>query len=94
MLFREKKNSKFISFCIESLLAEVFFLLLGNDIIELIPGNKKLFFSPFIDMHRDFRGIVPRNTSSKSLELFDLIVTNHDLVRSRVQWCTLAWMVL
>ena len=36
-------------------------------------------------MHRGFRGIVPLNSSSKSLELFDLIVTNHDLVRSRVQ---------
>ena len=72
----------------------MFFLLLTNDIIELIPGDNENYFSPFIDMHRDFRGIVPLNSSSKSLELFDLIVTNHDLVKSRVQWCTLAWMVL
>ena len=45
MLFREKKIRKFISFCIESLLAEVFFLLLGDDIIELYPGDNENYFS-------------------------------------------------
>ena len=37
--------SKFISFCIKSLLAEVFFLLLSNDVIELIPGDNENYFS-------------------------------------------------
>ena len=31
-------------------------------------------------MHRDFRGVVALNSSSRSLKLFDIIVTNHDLV--------------